>query len=43
VPLQFSLSESLNIAMDGGSPVDSNYQLPFEFTRTIEKVIIDLK
>jgi arylsulfatase A-like enzyme len=32
----------LDIGMDGGSPVDFTYQLPFAFTGTIEKVTIEL-
>jgi hypothetical protein len=43
VPVQFSIGEGLDIGMDGGSPVDFTYQLPFAFTGTIEKVTIELK
>ena len=42
VPVQFSIGEGLDIGMDGGSPVDFTYKLPFKFTGTIEKVEIDL-
>jgi arylsulfatase A-like enzyme len=43
VPVQFSIGEGLDIGMDGGSPVDFTYQLPFAFTGTIDKVTIELK
>ena len=43
IPMQFSLGEGLDIGMDGGSPVDFTYKLPFAFTGTIEKVTIELK
>jgi hypothetical protein len=43
VPVQLSIGEGLDIGMDGGSPVDFTYQLPFAFTGTIEKVTIELK
>jgi arylsulfatase len=42
VPIQFSLGEGLDIGLDGGSPVDFTYKLPFNFTGTVEKVEIDL-
>ncbi|MFN7804031.1 MAG: arylsulfatase [Planctomycetaceae bacterium] len=43
VPLQFSLGEGVDVGRDSGSAVADNYQLPFEFTGTIEKVTVDLK
>jgi hypothetical protein len=43
VPVKFSICEGLDIGMDGGSPVDFTYQVPFGFTGTIDKVTIDLK
>ena len=43
VPLQFSITEGLDIGMDGGSPVDFTYKLPFAFTGKIDKVAIELK
>ena len=43
VPVQFSIGEGLDIGMDGGSPVDFTYEMPFAFTGTIEKVAIELK
>jgi arylsulfatase len=41
--LQFSLGEGVDVGRDSGSAVDDSYQLPFEFTGTIEKVTVDLK
>lgn len=43
VPIQFSIGEGLDVGMDGGSPVDFTYPLPFAFTGRIEKVTIELK
>lgn len=43
IPVQFSIGEGLDIGMDGGSPVDFTYTLPFAFTGTIDKVTIELK
>jgi arylsulfatase A-like enzyme len=43
MPIQFALSEGLDVGMDVGSPVDFTYKLPFAFTGMIEKVTIDLK
>jgi arylsulfatase A-like enzyme len=43
VPVQFSIGEGLDIGMDGGSPVDFTYPLPFSFTGKIEKVTIEVK
>jgi hypothetical protein len=43
VPIMFSICEGLDIGMDGGSPVDFTYQVPFAFTGKIEKVTIELK
>jgi arylsulfatase A-like enzyme len=42
VPIQFSLGEGMDIGEDVGSPVDFTYRLPFRFTGTIEKVVIEL-
>ncbi len=43
VPVQCSIGEGLDIGMDGGSPVDFSYQLPFAFTGKVDKVTIELK
>ncbi|HEY1304071.1 MAG TPA: arylsulfatase [Vicinamibacterales bacterium] len=43
IPIKMSIGEGLDIGMDGGSPVDFTYELPFAFTGKIEKVTIDLK
>ena len=43
VPVQFSIGEGLDIGMDGGSPVDFTYKMPFAFTGRIRKVTIELK
>ncbi|MCI0702200.1 MAG: arylsulfatase [Planctomycetia bacterium] len=43
IPIQFSITEGMDIGMDVGSAVDFTYKLPFKFTGKIEKVTIDLK
>jgi arylsulfatase len=43
IPLKLSIGEGLDIGMDGGSPIDFTYELPFAFTGTIEKVTIELR
>ncbi len=43
VPIQFSLSEGMDIGTDLGSAVDFTYKQPFSFTGKIEKVTFDLK
>ena len=43
VPIKLSIGEGLDIGMDGGSPVDFTYKMPFVFTGKIEKVTIELK
>jgi arylsulfatase len=43
VPIQFSLGEGMDIGEDVGSAVDFTYKLPFTFTGTIDKVMIELK
>jgi len=43
IPIKMSIGEGLDIGIDGGSPVDFTYELPFAFTGKIEKVTIDLK
>lgn len=41
--MSFSLGEGHDIGEDVGSAVDFTYQLPFKFTRTIDKVVYELK
>ena len=43
MPIKFSISEGLDIGMDGGSPVDFTYELPFAFTGKIAKVTVELR
>ncbi len=42
VPLRFSLDETFDVGEDTGTPVSLNYDVPFKFTGTIEKVVINL-
>ena len=43
LPFRMSLDETLDIGADTGTPVAETYQVPFEFSGTLEKVTIELK
>jgi arylsulfatase len=43
VPIQFSITEGLDVGMDNGSAVDWTYKLPFKFTGKIEKVTVEIR
>jgi hypothetical protein len=42
IPFRVSIDETLDIGEDTGTPVSEDYQVPFKFTGTITKVVIDL-
>ena len=42
VPIQFSITEGLDIGEDNGSAVDWTYRLPFKFTGKIEEVTVEV-
>ncbi|HEV3137569.1 MAG TPA: arylsulfatase [Pirellulales bacterium] len=42
-PNILSIDETFNVGMDIGTPVSEDYQTPFTFTETLEKVTIELK
>ncbi len=42
VPIQFSITEGLDVGMDNGSAVDWTYRLPFHFTGRIEEVTVEV-
>jgi arylsulfatase len=44
IPVRFSLDETLDVGMDTGTPVVEDYvaKMPFKFTGTINKVVVDL-
>ena len=42
VPLRFSLDETFDVGEDTGTPVSLSYDVPFKFTGTIEKVVVNL-
>lgn len=42
IPLRLSLDETMDIGEDTGTPVSEDYQVPFRFTGTIEKVVVNL-
>jgi arylsulfatase len=42
IPIQFSITEGLDIGMDNGSAVDWTYKPPFRFTGRIEDVTVEI-
>jgi arylsulfatase len=44
IPVRFSLDETLDVCRDTGTPVVEDYadKMPFEFTGTLNKVVIKL-
>jgi arylsulfatase len=42
VPIRFSLDETFDVGEDTGTPVNLSYDVPFKFTGTIERVVINL-
>jgi arylsulfatase len=42
-PNVLSIDETFNVGMDIGTPVSEDYQSPFTFTETLDKVTIELK
>jgi len=44
VPLRFSLDETMDVGLDTGTPVVEDYveKMPFEFTGSLKKVVIEL-
>ncbi|MEQ1518485.1 MAG: hypothetical protein ABL931_18550 [Usitatibacteraceae bacterium] len=43
IPFRFSTEETLDFGEDTGTPVDMTYDVPFRFTGSLGKVVIDLK
>ena len=43
VPLRFSADETLDIGEDTGTPVSEDYHVPFKFTGTLNKVMIQIE
>ena len=43
VPLRFSFYETFDVGEDTGTPVSLDYDVPFKFTGTIEKLVVNLK
>jgi arylsulfatase len=43
IPIRISLDEGLDVGEDTGTPVSTDYDVPFKFTGHLEKVTIDLK
>ncbi len=43
IPFRVSADETLDIGIDTGTPVSEDYHVPFKFTGTIEKVVVDLR
>jgi arylsulfatase len=43
IPTRFSADETLDVGEDTGTPVSHDYDVPFAFTGTIGKVVVDVK
>lgn len=43
MPVRFSFDETFDVGEDTGTPVSEDYDVPFKFTGTIEKLVFDLK
>ncbi len=43
MPGRFSFDETFDVGEDTGTPVGLDYDVPFKFTGTLEKVVVDLK
>jgi arylsulfatase A-like enzyme len=42
IPFRVSADETLDIGEDTGTPVSEDYQVPFKFSGTLNKVVVDL-
>jgi arylsulfatase A-like enzyme len=42
IPLAMGLAAGVSVGLDGGAPVSEDYEPPFSFTGTIEKVVYDV-
>jgi arylsulfatase len=42
IPFRVSADETLDIGEDTGTPVSEDYHVPFKFTGTLDKVVVDL-
>jgi len=42
IPFRVSADETLDIGEDTGTPVSDDYHVPFKFTGTLNKVVVDL-
>ena len=42
IPFRVSADETLDIGEDTGTPVSEDYRVPFKFTGTLDKVVVDL-
>ena len=42
VPIRFSFDETFDVGEDTGTPVSEDYDVPFRFSGTIERVVVNL-
>jgi arylsulfatase len=42
IPMRFSFDETFDVGEDTGTPVSEDYDVPFKFTGTIAKVVVDI-
>jgi arylsulfatase len=43
MPVRFSFDETFDVGADTGTPVSADYDVPFTFTGTIDKVTVELQ
>ena len=43
IPFRMSLDETLDVGEDTGTPINDDYRLPFAFTGTLRKVVVELE
>ncbi|MBZ5722775.1 MAG: arylsulfatase [Acidobacteriia bacterium] len=42
-PIRYSMDETFDVGEDTGTPVSLDYDVPFKFTGTLEKLVVNLK
>jgi len=42
IPFRVSADETLDVGEDTGTPVSEDYRVPFKFTGTLNRVVVDL-
>lgn len=42
-PMKYTLSETQDIGIDMGTPIDNNYDSPLQFEGKLSNVVVDIK